>query len=81
MKQNKYTLENKPSFKDGDFVLVDMGCYGFPDGTNRNGYIVGRASEHIIDMWLVQFDEYPTEYYKFKVLSVPHTFIFCKESR
>jgi len=68
----RYTLEDKPTFKDGDVVIVDMSVLGSDLGV-VSGEIVGKASEHIVDMWLVKFqtDFGPT--YPFKVVPVIHT--------
>jgi hypothetical protein len=74
----KYTLENKPNFVDGEIVSVDMSCFGLPPQI-RTGKVVGKSFEHIIDTWLVEFDStFPS--YPFKVAQVPHTFILVKTS-
>ena len=73
----KYTLEHKPNFTDGELVQVDMNCFGFPPEI-LTGKIVGKSFEHIIDTWLVEFPRsfFPT--YPFKVVPVQHTFILKK---
>lgn len=71
----KYTLtDKKPVFKDGQFVLVDMECFGFPPEIAM-GKIVGRGTEHIIDQWLVEFGHDFGPEYPYRVVSVQHTFI------
>ena len=74
-----YTLENKPNFKDGDWVKVDMSCFGYPTNDLRDGKIVGKGMTHIIDQWLILFNDdfHPT--YPYKVVSVQHTFIVDEE--
>lgn len=49
-----YTLENKPNFQQNDVVEVDFGVIS-PQGEILKGRIVGKASEHIIDFWIVDF--------------------------
>lgn len=69
----RYTIEDKPSFKDGDQVIVDMSVMASPLGLMK-GTIVGKGSVNVIDMWLVEFErEFPL--YPFKVMSVIHTAI------
>lgn len=72
-----YTLmDPKPTFKDGDKVMVDMSVMGMgQDAPLLEGTIVGKGSEHVIDMWLIQFDRDFAPTYPFKVLSVIHTAI------
>jgi len=74
----RYTLENKPTFSDGEPVQVDMSCFGFPPKI-ETGKIVGKASEHILDNWMVEFDHAFPPTYPFKVVTVQHTFILCKD--
>lgn len=69
----RYTLENKPKFKDGDLVLVDMAVMGSEPLGILRGKIVGKGSEHVIDMWLVEFEQNFAPTYPFRVLSVIHT--------
>ncbi len=70
----KYTIENKPSFKDQERVMVDMSCFGFPSEI-LEGKIVGKSFTHVIDNWLVEFPRrFPPEYI-YSVVPVPHTFI------
>lgn len=68
----RYTLENKPKFKDGEHVFVDMSVLTGVEGILR-GKIVGKGSEHVIDMWLVEFEKDFGPTYPFKVTSVFHT--------
>ena len=70
----KYTIENKPDFVDGERVSIDMSCFGFPPKIAL-GKVVGKSFTHIIDNWLIEFDEKPSTVYPFKVVPVPHTFI------
>ena len=46
-----YTLENKPKLKYGDVVKVDMSVMGSDAGI-LTGKVVGRAMEHIMDLWM-----------------------------
>ena len=72
-----YTLTDpKPEFKDGETVLVDGRVLGLGnDAGIEVGTIVGKGSEHIIDMWLVRFNRNFAPTYPFKVVSVIHTAI------
>ena len=70
-----YTLENKPEFKDGDKIKVDMHCMGYPKNDIRIGIIVGKGMTHVIDHWLVQFDSDFSPTYPYKVVQIQHTFI------
>ncbi len=68
-----YAMDQKPNFKDGEVVLVDMFMLGSDAGI-LSGKVVGKSSIHAIDMWMIQFDTcFPT--YPYKVLNVPHTAI------
>ena len=70
----RYTMEEKPCFKDGDQVLVDMSVMGNTGLGLLKGKIVGKGMEHVIDFWLVEFEQtFPL--YPFKVVSVIHTAI------
>ncbi len=69
-----YTIEAKPKFHYGDMVEVDMAHLGNDLGILK-GKIVGRGSEHIIDFWLIEFEETFGPTYPFKVVSVPHVAI------
>lgn len=69
----RYTLEEKPDFKDQQSVKVDMASLGC-DEAIMEGKIVGKAMTHIIDYWLVEFPHhFPS--YPFRVLSIPHVSI------
>lgn len=72
-----YTLENKPNFKYGDYVKIDMSGFLGKEYKNsiENGIIVGKPITHIIDQWLVCFDHDFSPTYPYRVVSVPHTFI------
>lgn len=69
-----YTLENKPAFKNGELVMVDMECFGFPPEI-REGEIVGKATTNIIDTWLIRFGKEFGPTYPYNVVVVQHTFI------
>ncbi len=75
----KYTIENKPDFKQDEIVEIDMSCFGFPHSVRR-GIIVGKSFTNVIDNWLVEFDSDFAPTYPFKVCVVPHTFILIKSS-
>ena len=77
----RYTMEEKPCFKDGDQVLVDMAVMGSAPLGIMKGTIVGKGSEHVIDMWLVQFEKNFAPTYPFKVVSVIHTAIVMGQSK
>ncbi len=69
-------LINKPQFAEGDLVHVTenhpLSSWVHESGGNF-GEIVGLASEHIIDMWIVQFDGPISEVYPFSTATIPHT--------
>jgi hypothetical protein len=73
-----YTIENHPEFKDREQILVDFGQFGFP-GRVETGKVVGKSTSYIIDYWMVEFPFVISDYYKFKVLNIPHTSIIVKE--
>ena len=73
-----YTLENKPVFKDGEIVKVDMFKMGM-DMDIMTGKIVGKSMSHIIDLWLVEFDGCLSESYPFRTVAIQHTFIIDEE--
>lgn len=69
----RYTLENKPTFSDGQKIKIDMSCFGLNveilDGTVR-----GLATINVIDQWIVEFETaFPS--YSYRTCLVPHTFI------
>jgi hypothetical protein len=71
-----YTLaDKKPDFKDGAIVRVDMDHLGLKDLGVVKGKIVGKASSHVIDFWIVEFEESFGSSYPYRVLSVPHVAI------
>ena len=74
MNVRHYTLENKPILTDGQIVDVDMARLGTDLGILK-GEVVGRATEHIIDIWMIKFDRAFGPLYPFKVIGVPHTAI------
>ena len=69
-----YTLENKPVFKDGEIVKVDMSKMGM-DMDIMTGKIVGKSMSHIIDLWLVEFGIQFIPTYPYKVVAIMHTAI------
>lgn len=77
---NRYTLENKPNFYDGEIVEVDMSCFGIQidEGSDiLTGRVVGKSITGIVDQWLIEFAR-EFRLYPYKVVSVPHTFILQK---
>ena len=71
-----YTLiDPKPNFKYGDTVAVNMAHFGIKDLGILPGRIVGKGSEHIIDFWLVEFNQDFGPAYPYRVFSVPHVAI------
>ena len=79
----KYTLYNKPEFKDGELVLVDMEPLGFPPEI-RQGKIVGKTfvflyTYNVFDTWLVEFDNDFAPTYPYKVVGIPHFCILIKQ--
>jgi len=74
-----YTMENKPTFEDGEMVKVDMNCLGYPEGDIRYGKIVGKGMTHVIDHWLIEFENDFAPTYPYKVVQIQHTFIIDEE--
>ena len=71
-----YTLdEPKPKFKYGDTVAVNMAHLGSPALGILNGKVIGKGPEHIIDMWLVEFDRDFGPTYPYRALTIPHVSI------
>jgi len=71
-----YTMsDKKPEFKYGATVKVDMGHLGMANGKVLTGKIVGNGSVHVIDFWLIEFDQDFAPTYPYRVLSVPHVAI------
>ena len=74
-----YTLADpKPNFKYGDAVKIDMAHLGMATTLGvktMNGKIVGKASTHVIDFWLVEVEKDFGPTYPYKVISVPHVAI------
>ena len=70
-----YTLDDpKPVFKRGDTVAVNMAHLGSPGLGILKGKVIGKSMEHIIDMWIVDFDrEFPE--YPYSALTIPHVAI------
>jgi hypothetical protein len=76
----RYTLENKPTFHDGEEVEVDMEVLGSLFPKILKGRVVGKSTEHIIDIWLVEFDQ-TFELYPYRVVAVPHIAIIEKKEK
>ena len=74
----RYTIENKPMFKYGDLVTVDMSFFGSDEGFLM-GKIVGKSMTHIIDNWLVEFGKSFAPTYPYMVFTVPHVAIVESE--
>ena len=70
-----YTLEKKPKFKMNEHVTVDMERLGCPTLGFLPGRIVGKAFEHVLDFWLVEFNRDFSPTYPYKVMSIPHVAI------
>ena len=70
-----YTLNDpKPVFKCGDTVAVNMAHLGSPALGILKGKIIGKAMEHAIDMWIVEFEQdFPS--YPYRALTIPHVSI------
>lgn len=68
-----YTLTDKPSFKMNQRVTVDMAVMGLPEYGILPGRIVGKSLEHILDFWLVEFNQDFAPMYPYTVVSVLHT--------
>ena len=71
----KYTLEDKPNFTNGQLVKIDMSCIDLKLNSIKEGIIVGKSVDHIIDMWLIKFNEIISTEYQYMVAAIPHTFI------
>jgi hypothetical protein len=74
----RYTLENKPDFKDGEVVAVDTSVLGISLGI-LPGKIVGKAVSNVIDWWMVEFNAYHFPSYPYKVVSIMHLAFLQKE--
>ena len=71
-----YTLDDqKPVFHYGDTVAVNMAHLGSPALGIPKGKIIGKGAEHIIDMWLVEFDKDFGPTYPYRALTLPHVSI------
>lgn len=81
-----YTMENKPKFKYGEMVKVDMAHSGFPQDEVWEGRIVGFSFsyENVIDMWIIDFEKTIAaekfKDYQYKSIVIPHVAII-NESR
>lgn len=73
-----YSMENKPTFVDGQMIRVDFDVLGCPEYGVESGKIVGKTFEHVIDTWLVEFNHDFSPTYPYKVIGVPHTAIVCQ---
>ena len=74
-----YTMTDKPKFKYGDMVKVDMNHLGLPKGEIWEGKIAGFSYENVIDMWIIDFEKtVATEKFKeysYRSLVIPHVAI------
>ncbi len=70
-----YTMLNKPTFRYGEQIQVDMAHLGWENGGTLSGKIVGKGSVHVIDMWLVEFEKDFGALYPYRVFTVPHVAI------
>ena len=72
-------MANKPIFKYSENVRVDMSHLGWPHLTGKDNTmparIVGRGSVHVIDMWLLEFEQDFGPTYPYRVFTVPHVAI------
>lgn len=70
--------DNHPKFKEGDRVRYSFGA----NLLSGSGTICGLATAHILDMWIVRFDEIPdTETYNYSCVTVPHTCLTYRISK
>lgn len=69
-------MSHKQKFKYNDRVEFDLYSFGEnqPRGSLIRGRIVGLVSEHIIDFWIVEMDEF-LPLWEFKAISVQNTFL------
>lgn len=74
-----YTMTDKPKFKYGDMVKVDMNHFGFENGEIWEGRIVGFSYENVIDMWIIDFEKTVAaekfKEYPYRSLVIPHVAI------
>jgi hypothetical protein len=58
-----------------------MSCFGFPNGPSgiERGRVVGKASENIVDNWIVEFQHDFPPMYLYKTIIVPHVFILMED--
>ena len=75
-----YTLENKPTFENNEYVNVDMSLFGIKETRKRyeTGRITGKSIEGLLDFWIVDFGKMPLLPNGFQAMTVPHTFIVVK---
>ena len=62
---------NKPKYVNGDRIQIAL------DGYTNNiieGTVIGIASEHVIDLWIVRFDK-RLDHYPFDAATIQHTFM------
>lgn len=65
------SLEPRIKFKNGDRVQVALA--GNVDNL-YSGTIIGLASEHVVDMWIIRVDE-SIKNYPYEALVQQHTFL------
>lgn len=78
---NRYKLEDRPVFNQGEEVEVDFECFGCDNVGVKKGKIVGKSYDYIVTGWLVDFGEtlnYPPMNYPYTTLTVQHPFILKK---
>lgn len=77
----RYTLENKLNFQYGDYVNVDMSFFNSGVSEIWRGKVIGLASQHVIDYWIVDFAEIITKIsnYQYKAMTIPHVAILIPD--
>jgi hypothetical protein len=65
-------MHPKKNFRYGERVeLENMGNTGFSPYEGLKGTIVGIATIHIVDTYIVEMDEFPNEHWEWKCITVP----------
>lgn len=72
LNRERYSLVNRPEFKYGDLVEVDMSVLDEDNERIITGKVVGIGIRNIIDHWLIEFEESFEPTYPFRVASIPH---------
>lgn len=68
-----YTLEDKPEFIMNERVAVDMTVMGLSAYGILPGRIVGKSVTHVLDNWLVEFNQDFAPTYPYTVIAIIHT--------